>query len=89
MAGQAGHVLALKHDGSCGWADVSCQRADDRAFAGAIGAQDRDGLALSDVQVERPNRLDLAIGHRQAADGEQFSHRSAYRNRPRSQPGSR
>ena len=37
------------------------QRAQQRALAGAVGADQAHGLALVDVQVDPPQHLDVAI----------------------------
>jgi hypothetical protein len=64
---QAGDIAAREHDLTVARARIAANRHHQRRFAGAIGADQRDDLAVIDVDVDTLERLDVAVIGRHAA----------------------
>ena len=69
--GKIGDVAAVEQDLAGAGARLAEDRHHQGRLAGAVGADQGDDLARTDVDVDALQRLDLAVGGAQAADREQ------------------
>src|SRR5262245_66085271 len=74
IGGQVRDVLPPEMDRAGAWKKRPGNRAQGRRFAGAVGADQRDDLALSDMKTDAAGRRDLAVGQFKSFSSEQRSH---------------
>ena len=61
MGGAAGKIRAVLQNGSGGRSNQAANRANQRRFAGAIGADDRDTFATRHAEADIPQHRQFAI----------------------------
>src|SRR5688572_22460900 len=65
---KAAHVLSRNLDLALGGPDQAGKRVEERALAAAGGAEHQPALALRDLPLGKPQRLDGAVAMREATD---------------------
>ena len=68
--GSARDVAPVEHDPAARRARPAADRHQQRRFAGAVGADQRDDLAGADLEIDALQRLDIAVEGMDAADGQ-------------------
>ena len=68
---ERGDVLPIEGDGTAGGGEEAADDSQDRGLAGAVGAEQRDQVALRDVEVDPEQDRDPPVGGGDGRDGQQ------------------
>ena len=75
LGSQAVDALAVERDAALPDASEAGDRAQDRGLAGAVGADQRDGLPLPQLDRDAFQRIDVIVVELDVAESEQRGHR--------------